>query len=72
MQQDKPKIVVGDPHQQIYSFNGAVNALSLVEEHSRTKVVRTCYLTQSFRFYKVFTNGILRILIIGLVLRLLS
>ena len=48
----KPKIVVGDPHQQIYSFNGAVNALSLVEEHSRTRVVRTCYLTQSFRFVK--------------------
>merc|ERR1711978_446611 len=23
--QKKPKIVVGDPHQQIYSFNGAVN-----------------------------------------------
>ena len=42
--------MVGDPHQQIYSFNGAVNALSLVEEHSRTRVVRTCYLTQSFRF----------------------
>jgi len=50
LNQEKPKIVVGDPHQQIYSFNGAVNALSLVEEHSRTKVVRTFYLTQSFRF----------------------
>ena len=51
--QDKPKIVVGDPHQQIYSFNGAVNALSLVEKHSMTRVVRTFYLTQSFRFLKV-------------------
>ena len=27
--QDKPKIVVGDPHQQIYSFNGAVRLLNL-------------------------------------------
>jgi len=50
LNQDKPKIVVGDPHQQIYSFNGAVNALSLVEEHSKTQVSRTYYLTQSFRF----------------------
>ena len=27
--QDKPKIVVGDPHQQIYSFNGAVNSMKI-------------------------------------------
>ena len=47
--QRKPKVVVGDPHQQIYSFNGAVNALELVQDHSETKVLRTCYLTQSFR-----------------------
>lgn len=25
------KILVGDPHQQIYTFRGAVNALKLVE-----------------------------------------
>ena len=48
--QDRPKIVVGDPHQQIYSFRGAVSALALVEEHPDTRVRRTLYLTQSFRF----------------------
>lgn len=35
---------MGDPHQQIYAFRGAVNALSMV--HS----THTYYLTQSFRF----------------------
>ncbi|CAN9508137.1 unnamed protein product [Ophioblennius macclurei] len=38
------KILVGDPHQQIYTFKGAVNALS-VTEHTHIY-----YLTQSFRF----------------------
>lgn len=38
------KILVGDPHQQIYTFKGAVNALHLV---SHTHIF---YLTQSFRF----------------------
>lgn len=38
------KILVGDPHQQIYSFRGAINALSIVNAH------KTFYLTQSFRF----------------------
>ena len=33
LHQDRPKVVVGDPNQQIYSFRGAVNALALVEEH---------------------------------------
>ncbi|KAM6437058.1 F-box DNA helicase 1 isoform 1-T1 [Liasis olivaceus] len=37
-------ILVGDPHQQIYTFRGAVNALSEVP-HSHI-----FYLTQSFRF----------------------
>uniref|UniRef100_A0A670ZTK6 DNA 3'-5' helicase n=1 Tax=Pseudonaja textilis TaxID=8673 RepID=A0A670ZTK6_PSETE len=37
-------ILVGDPHQQIYTFRGAVNSLSNVP-HSRI-----FYLTQSFRF----------------------
>merc|ERR1719319_1314720 len=50
LHQDRPKVVVGDPYQQIYSFRGAVNALALVEEHTETRVVRTLYLTQSFRF----------------------
>lgn len=38
------KILVGDPHQQIYTFRGAVNALNVVEH------THIYYLTQSFRF----------------------
>ncbi|XP_034719247.1 F-box DNA helicase 1 [Etheostoma cragini] len=38
------KILVGDPHQQIYTFKGAVNALNIVDH------TRIFYLTQSFRF----------------------
>ena len=42
--QPQGKILVGDPHQQIYSFRGAVNAM----EHVRADTI--FYLTQSFRF----------------------
>ncbi|XP_029350901.1 F-box DNA helicase 1 isoform X2 [Echeneis naucrates] len=38
------KILVGDPHQQIYTFKGAVNALQVVDH------THIYYLTQSFRF----------------------
>ncbi|XP_042367235.1 F-box DNA helicase 1 isoform X2 [Plectropomus leopardus] len=38
------KILVGDPHQQIYTFRGAVNALNIVDH------THIYYLTQSFRF----------------------
>ncbi|XP_041637121.1 F-box DNA helicase 1 [Cheilinus undulatus] len=38
------KILVGDPHQQIYTFKGAVNALQIIEH------THIYYLTQSFRF----------------------
>ncbi|XP_053544195.1 F-box DNA helicase 1 isoform X2 [Ictalurus punctatus] len=38
------KILVGDPHQQIYTFRGAVNALHTVPH------THLYYLTQSFRF----------------------
>nr|XP_020457108.1 F-box DNA helicase 1 isoform X2 [Monopterus albus] len=38
------KILVGDPHQQIYTFRGAVNALQIVDH------THVYYLTQSFRF----------------------
>ncbi|KAF5897197.1 F-box DNA helicase 1-like isoform X2, partial [Clarias magur] len=38
------KILVGDPHQQIYTFRGAVNALHSVPH------THLYYLTQSFRF----------------------
>eukprot|EP00092_Neocalanus_flemingeri_P016157 GFUD01017486.1.p1 GENE.GFUD01017486.1~~GFUD01017486.1.p1 ORF type:complete len:966 (+),score=316.83 GFUD01017486.1:53-2899(+) len=50
LQQTCPKIVVGDSHQQIYSFRGAVNALDLVEASDRTAVRTNHFLTQSFRF----------------------
>ncbi|XP_040885742.1 F-box DNA helicase 1 isoform X2 [Toxotes jaculatrix] len=38
------RILVGDPHQQIYTFKGAVNALHVVDH------THIYYLTQSFRF----------------------
>ncbi|XP_041936723.1 F-box DNA helicase 1 [Alosa sapidissima] len=38
------KMLVGDPHQQIYTFRGAVNALHTVPH------THVYYLTQSFRF----------------------
>ncbi|KAK5849103.1 hypothetical protein PBY51_008771 [Eleginops maclovinus] len=38
------KMLVGDPHQQIYTFKGAFNALHIVEH------THVFYLTQSFRF----------------------
>ncbi|XP_071357961.1 F-box DNA helicase 1 isoform X2 [Trachinotus anak] len=38
------KILVGDPHQQIYTFKGAINALHIVDH------THIYYLTQSFRF----------------------
>ncbi|KAM6984740.1 F-box DNA helicase 1 [Aplochiton taeniatus] len=44
MSQPCGKILVGDPHQQIYTFRGAVNALHLVQH------THLYYLTQSFRF----------------------
>lgn len=44
LKQPQPKILVGDPHQQIYSFRGAVNSMQLVNAS------HTFYLTQSFRF----------------------
>ena len=50
MQQKVLKILVGDQHQQIYSFRGAVNALDLVMESSLTSVRANHILTQSFRF----------------------
>ncbi|KAL7887792.1 hypothetical protein AOLI_G00055130 [Acnodon oligacanthus] len=38
------KIFVGDPHQQIYTFKGAVNAMHMIPH------THLYYLTQSFRF----------------------
>ena len=31
LRQPQGKILVGDPHQQIYSFRGAVNAMEMIE-----------------------------------------
>ena len=44
LSQPQGKILVGDPHQQIYSFRGAVNAMENVQADT------IFYLTQSFRF----------------------
>ncbi|XP_054480308.1 F-box DNA helicase 1 [Anoplopoma fimbria] len=44
LSQNCGKILVGDPHQQIYTFKGAVNALNIVDH------THIFYLTQSFRF----------------------
>lgn len=42
--QDCLKMVVGDHHQQIYSFRGAVNALKIFD------IDDECFITQSFRY----------------------
>ncbi|MDR1656966.1 MAG: AAA family ATPase [Deltaproteobacteria bacterium] len=42
---DSQKVFVGDPYQQIYGFNGAVNALAKAAEAGATPY----FLTQSFR-----------------------
>jgi len=44
LSQSCPKILVGDPHQQIYSFRGARDAMKSI------KATQTMYLTHSFRF----------------------
>ncbi|XP_048879714.1 F-box DNA helicase 1 isoform X1 [Brienomyrus brachyistius] len=44
MSQRCGKVLVGDPHQQIYTFRGAVNAMQTVPH------THLYYLTQSFRF----------------------
>lgn len=44
LRQRQGKILVGDPHQQIYSFRGAVNAMNRISADT------IFYLTQSFRF----------------------
>ncbi|XP_071160751.1 F-box DNA helicase 1-like [Mytilus edulis] len=44
LNQPQAKILVGDPHQQIYAFRGAVNAMG------RVSATNVFYLTQSFRF----------------------
>jgi len=40
--QKMARIMVGDPHQQIYGFRGAINAMDLVQ------ATHTFYLTQVF------------------------
>ncbi len=43
-QQTLPKIMVGDPHQQIYSFRGAVNAMSNVQASHVFYLTQVLYL----------------------------
>ena len=45
--QGKVKVAVGDTHQQIYAFRGAVNALDILKEDTGAEPL---YLTHSFRF----------------------
>ena len=42
------KVIVGDPNQQIYEWNGAINGLEEVENYC--PVLETLRLTESFRF----------------------
>ncbi|KAF2957005.1 UvrD-helicase domain-containing protein [Marinitoga sp. 38H-ov] len=54
------KIIVGDPHQQIYSFRGSINAMYKIRNEMEAKVL---YLTETFRFPKYIAekaNYILR------------
>ncbi|XP_014676789.1 PREDICTED: F-box DNA helicase 1-like [Priapulus caudatus] len=44
LRQTCAKIFVGDPHQKIYGFRGAINSLNTITDAA------TFYLTQSFRF----------------------
>ena len=44
------KIFVGDPHQQIYSFRGAVNSMSRITD------TKTFYLTQVCRIPPIIFN----------------
>lgn len=48
LKQRCPKFLVGDPHQQIYAFNGAVNGLDLIPNYCGLRASYT--LSQSFRF----------------------
>ncbi len=51
LKQSGLKLIVGDPYQQIYGFNGAVNALKTqLENNEDFELVDTLRLTQSFRF----------------------
>ena len=49
LDQEVPKILVGDTFQQIYGFRGAVNAMENIKSET-CKVRETFYLSKSFRF----------------------
>ena len=50
IQQRQPKILVGDPYQQIYSFRGAVNAMDMIPSTT------TYYLTQVTRLDSSYSH----------------
>lgn len=56
LQQTCAKVMVGDPHQAIYQFRGAVDVLSQIP------VQATRYLTQSFRFGPTIARTATRVL----------
>ncbi|GAB6188712.1 UvrD-helicase domain-containing protein [Marinitoga arctica] len=47
------KIIVGDPHQQIYSFRGSINAMYKIRNEISAEI---SYLTESFRFPNYISN----------------
>ncbi|SHE90460.1 Uncharacterised protein family UPF0547 [Marinitoga hydrogenitolerans DSM 16785] len=47
------KIIVGDPHQQIYSFRGSINAMYKIRNEISAEIL---YLTESFRFPNHISN----------------
>ncbi|WP_129409517.1 UvrD-helicase domain-containing protein [Marinitoga lauensis] len=47
------KIIVGDPHQQIYSFRGSINALYKIRNEIDAEIL---YLTKTFRFSDYIAN----------------
>lgn len=57
----KVKIIAGDKHQKIYSFNKSVNGL-LKKGKDSDSVEHICYLTRTYRFHKKISTTANRVL----------